>query len=1033
MKQLSSSTGVVSDKTLFYQQDTLEISTQLDSSDWYTWLAQARSFSFKSDDGSFTAYKARTSNKRGGWYWYAYRHRNGRFYRSYLGTSSKLTLNLLRDTARQLAQRGEAQQLQPDITLDVPSLEHKQNQILDTIPAYAQETLLATKFHIPRLPAHYIARARLREMLDQVKDARLTLVSAPAGSGKTTLLAAWARATTLPTTWLSLEEADDNPQRFLSYIVTALSTKFTEPVRISPRKSWEETLTHLVNDLAHRLVEDTVFILDDYHLISSEPIHRMLQFLIDHAPATLHLLIGTRHDPSFPLIRLRARDQLREIRTDALRFSSAEVQAFLQAMKLDLSTDELHAVEQQTQGWAVAVQLLTLALCRHSNPASLLHNTSVQHLFLDYISEEILTHLPITTRRFLVETSIMPRLTGALCDAITGQSDGQEQLVDLYQGNLLHMLDDTGIWYTYHPLFAESLRTHLQKQEPGLIPELYRRASSWYEEQGYHQDACEYAFQAGDLTRATALLTDLVPFLMAQEKMSCLSEWITRLSPEVVAKSPQLWFAAVWTQCSHGALDEVVKRLEEQVATHAHEANSPWNLHKELALFQAWAALAENNHPRTIELMQNALHTRSEGALSHLIAVHQSIALSTAYRENGDLDAAEQVLLQATSSHTNEVCTDRFLNVLARASLAELYEARGWLHKLNGLYQEMTRTLDMSGCVPLPFLALTLARRAILLYEWNYLQEADTVAQQAMEMARQLKPPVVSVPLLCFWVQARIARAQGDNERANQLLEHVEHELAPFSEQATLLWDTLPTNAIPARLAIINGRLELAEHWLVTDGANLDLPPAAYLSGRYSHTTTQARLLLARGYSQRNSSLFTQALALLDHLHHTIRQMGNEGWLMEIHLLTALTLQAQGKTKRALETLGSVVTQAEPEGYIRLFADEGQPMAPLLAQVGPYTTASPAYVQKLQAAMAPLQEKSATAKTSNQQALIEPLSPREREVLHLLAEGYSNQQIAQQLVISPHTVKLHVRHIFAKLVATNRTQAVTRARELQIL
>lgn len=1059
MEQSSPDTGVVTGSTLAYQLDAQEIVVSIGSPAWYAWLEQAHSFSFRNDEGTFTAYKARASNQRGGWYWYAYRHRHGHFFRFYLGASSRLTPERLRDTARRLVLRSETpghvssgsfavlpEQSQPrerslqqnSERLSAPSLHHSSE--------HTQIALLTTKFHIPRLPFHYIARPRLQDALGQAVESRLTLVSAPAGSGKTTLLAAWARTVTAPVAWLSLEKADDDPQRFLSYVLAALShldTPISErdvvPWRITQEQAWEEILTNLVNHLARLLIRDTVLILDDYHLITSEPIHALLQFLIEHAPEQLHLLIGTRSEPPLPLVRLRAHGQLRELGAEQLHFSSAEMKVFLRAMELNLSTEAQHALEQQTQGWVVGVHLLALALRGHANPTSLLQPLpSVHRFFLEYVSEEILAQQPAQIRSFLLSTSILKRLTGSLCEAVTGQPDGQARLADLYRSNLLlHMLDDTGTWYGYHPLFAESLRAHLQKQEPELVPELYRRASSWYEEQGWYEEACEYAFLAGDLPRAAALLAELVPHLIMQEKDIHMRQWLSQLSPELIVASSQLWFASIWTQCGGGDVAKIINQLEQQIEIHAQDAGTPWaDLPSELALFQAWAALFQGDLPRTISLVQETLHAypSSEGPLSHLIAVHQRIVLSTAYRASGDLGAAEQVLLETVRA--DEMGAGRFLNLRAQVSLAELYEFWGQLHKLDHLYHEMFLTLNQLGDSSFLFLALTQARYATLLYEWNRLKEAEIAAQQAMELVQRLNLPITHVSLFCLWVLVRIVRALGDDERARHLLERAERDLVQLQlpEDANLLC-AVPAQSMAARLALACGQIEWAERWEKTRGLRFDDsldPPLS--SSTYADYVTLAHILLVRGRSQRSTTSFAQALILLDHLRHAIVGLGYHGWEREIQMLAALALQAQGKTKLALKTLGLLLTQAESEGYVRLFADEGQPMMHLLTQIAAYTSASPSYIHKLQEAVlltrnTPLD----VAHPAPRQPLLDPLSVREQEVLRLLADGLSNQSIAQQLVISLHTVKLHVKHILAKLSVTNRTQAVARARELHLL
>ncbi|GHO98201.1 hypothetical protein KSF_082490 [Reticulibacter mediterranei] len=471
--------AIVSGTMLISQEEAQEIA--VNSPAWYGWLERAHSFSFKSNEGTFTAHKARPTNQRGGWYWYAYRRRHGQLYRSYLGASSSLTLERLQQAAQQLM--GQSAQPSSPAKIEQPSTEEPRC------------LLLPSKFQIPSLPAHHVARTRLLTALDHHVQTRLTLVSAPAGSGKTTLLAAWARACTLPVAWLSLEAADSDPSRFLSYLVTALmrlDARLTEPV--APGTSWEDVLTRLLANIARVLTGDAVLILDDYHCITNASIHAELQFVIDHAPSQLHLMIGTRSDPPLSLPRLRSHSQLRQLETDALRFSSSELQEFFRELALNLSREEQQAIEQRTQGWIVGAQLLALGQHNHKASATLHQTTPGVHcFFVEYVTEEILAQQPAHIRSFLVHTSILERLTDSLCQAVTGRSDSP-RLPDLSRSNLLlQAVDDVGLWYRYHPLFAEVMRIYLRTAEPETLPELYRRASAWYQQHDMSEEGRAYA------------------------------------------------------------------------------------------------------------------------------------------------------------------------------------------------------------------------------------------------------------------------------------------------------------------------------------------------------------------------------------------------------------------------------------------------------------------------------------------------------------------------------------------------------------
>ncbi len=990
---------------------------------WFAWLREHTTFTYQDALFRFTA---RREQRPGGMYWYAYKRAQGKLLKRYLGRGDDLTLQGLREAAQHFVLRtGEGAS-----SSTVPS--DSAARVLDRFPKLSQITLLATKFHIPALPVHYIARPRLQDALERQAKARLTLVCAPAGSGKTTLLAAWARTTALPVAWLSLEEADDDPLRFLSYLMAAFTYRSTWPEEkdatfptMSGGSSWEEVLTPFLNDLARVLTSDTALVLDDYHLMEAPPIHAALSFLIEHAPPHLHLLIGTRFDPPLPLTRLRAWGQLSELRMDALRFVSPEVQKFLQAMELQLSPDLQHALEERTQGWIVSIQLLALALRSQAQPAALLATEPGTHpFFLEYVSEELLARLPTEDRRFLLRTSILDRMTGSLCEAVTDLPDGQVRLTACYQENLLINSLDDGAWYSYHPLFAEALRAHLRRLEPGMIPDLYRRASCWHEEHGEAEEACHYAFLAGDMQRAAKLLEELLFALVAQGKFSRLGQWLDQLPKDAIAESPQLTIAVLWRQAvgtrSREHVEEMLEPLEQRALAQSQDASaSRVDLQSQLVLWQVLTTFSLDDPGHTTTTLEAALRSlpAQQTALSQFTALLLRMILHAIYRVNGDLAAAEQILLDIGLPHSREVAYP--LNLVAWWGLAELYEAQGQLRKWGSCFEELFKVLGPHPDLPPLPLAIIQMSKALLLYEWNRLQEAAATAQEAISLTEQIDLNPLS--RLSRWIQARIELAQDHVEAAKAFLAS-EPPLSPQTPYPSLA-------ARPARLALACGQVEVAWRWAEARRLRFD-DPLNWRSNSFEYMTL-ARVLIARGREERDRTFLSQALSLLGRWRDIALEKGYQGTFIEIQMLTALALAAQGKIKRALNTLGPILAQAEPEGYIRLFVDEGQPMAHLLAYVSTSPSASPGYLREIQAAHTLTLSPDSSAASS--QPLIDPLTPREREILRLLASGSSNQQIADQLVISLNTAKRHVQHILAKLGVTNRTQAVACARELHLL
>jgi LuxR family transcriptional regulator, maltose regulon positive regulatory protein len=828
--------------------------------------------------------------------------------------------------------------------------------------------------------------------------------------------------------WLSLEETDDDLFRFLSYLLAA----FTRPSNWSDKpiptgSSWEEILTPFLNDLTRLLTGQTVLVLDDYHFIESSAIHAALSFLIEHAPPYLHLLIGTRNDPPLPLTRLRARGQLSELRMDTLRFVSSEVQTFLQVMGLQLSPDLQLAFEERTQGWIVSIQLLALALRAQSHPAALLVNSPGSHpFFLEYVSEELLARLPSEDRRFLLYSSILDRLTGSLCEAVTELPAGQARLTAYYQGHvLLNALDNVGMWYRYHPLFAEALSTHLHRQEPDMIPVLYRRASCWYEERGEAEEACHYAFLSGDMPRAAQLLEKLLFTLIAEGKFSRLGRWLDQLPKDMISQSLQLTLALLWRQALGTRSREHVEEMLEPFVQRVPDQEAAWvDLHSQIALLQVLSVLSQNDPEQTIVTLEEALRSlpTQQTALNRFIALLLRMILHAMYRVHGDLAAAEQILLDISLPRSREYIYP--LDLIGWWGLAELYEAQGRLQQWRSRYEQFFRVLGPHPDLPPLPLSVVLMSKATLLYEWNWLQEAAETIHEALLLTERIDFNPFSV--LGHWLEARIELAQGHVETVKAFLERQAQSLPqiPYPELA----------ARPARLALSCGLFEMAWQWVQRRGLRFD-DPLTFRSNYFEYMTL-ARVLIARGRRERDGVLLLQALSLLERWRAMAVTRGLEGNVLEIEMLTALAFAAQGKTKRALRALGPLLERAEPEGYIRLFADEGQPMAHLLTYISASTSASPEYLRTIQAALVPSEAQMPVPDSqpvAPSQVLIEPLTARELEILHLLATGSSNQQIAHQLVISLNTVKRHVQHIIAKLGVTNRTQAVAIARALRLL
>ena len=1073
MEQSVAQKGEVSRSILTYWQDDQEQRLTVGTAQWYSWLEHAMSFRFSSENGTFTARKARSGNGRGSWYWRAYCRRHGRLLRCYLGKSEALSLERLRGAVQHLLDASESKEQHAFV--DAPS-----SNLTSVVP---EDALVVTKLFIPRLSRHHISRPHVLALFDRaVETSLLTLVSAPAGSGKTTLFAEWSATkegvrsagsspqedvavssslrphrslSVSPIAWLALESADDDAVRLLRYVIAALAhldPRIGQQARtllgMAQGGNVEQVLTSLINDLATYLIEDVVLILDDYHLITTPAIHTLLLFLLDHMPPHLRLVIGTRSDPPLPLTRLRARGQLSEVRGEDLRFAPSEAAAFLREMGLELNANDLHSLEQRTEGWIAGIQLLALALRGRADPAALLNTFAGSHRFItDYLSDEVLQRQPVELRDFLLRTSVLERLCGPLCDALTGRSDGQATLTELRQANLfISVLDDAEKWYRYHPLFATALRERLQRQEPNFIAELYRRAGAWYEQQDLLFQAVEYTLLARDSSHAADLMEQLARTMVQRGDLTALQHWAEQLPNEVLFAHPHLCLAVVWVflfDRQEERMREVMAQVEGYLREYQQESTThEWlELRGELQIVEAVAALPHNDSDNAIKQSRAALEVLPADAhyLRHLASRSIAIAMSATYRASGDIAAAENVLVRL---NTEQMEGYHFLNMIVMHDLAELYQAQGHLRQMAQYYEHLLSLLPAVTELP-PLMLFVCADYVVLLYEWNRLDEAATSMDRILQAYHQGggREGIFSLMPL---PRANISIAQG---RVDEAL-HMLHEVDDLISTGTI---SPPRRAMAdaqrAHILLRGGRLEEALRWVheCRVGGDDQINEQLDIEQFFQHMTL-AQVLIAHARSEQDSYDLTEVLKLLERWCNFSKQRGFNGLLIEALALKAMACEVCGNVHQAFAALTLALTLAEPEGYIRTFADKGEPMARLLTRLAAHPqqrgTVTLLYIQTLLAAIThdkafePDNSSSITRHalpTTRQASLIEPLTPREQEVLTLLASGASNQAIADDLIITPNTAKRHVKHILGKLGATNRVGAVIRARELNVL
>jgi len=877
-----------------------------------------------------------------------------------------------------------------------------------------------------------VARPHLLEQLDRGLAGRLTLVSAPAGFGKTTVLGEWIAARELRVAWVSLDESDNDPVRFGRYIVAALQTVAPQVgqvahdwLRAPQPPSLEAILALLINDLC-ALSEELVLVLDDYHMLDEGTLHQAVAFFLDRLPPALHLVIATRVDPPLPLSRWRSRGQMTEIRVDDLRFSFEETTEFFdRVMGLGLSPDEIATLEERTEGWIVGLKMAALSMRGRKDVSQFIQSFTGSHRYvLDYLVEEILSHQSQDVQAFLLRTSILKRLTGALCDAVLEQTGSQAILEQLEKANLfLVPLDDERCWYRYHHLFAELLRTQLQRSL-GIqgIAQLHVRASEWHGQNGSVLEAIEHASIASDEGRVERFIEQNYMELVSRGEQSGIRSWISSLDKRLVYRRPWLCIYEAYSHSWFGELDEA-DRLLEEAEKHIRSDTSGPETHSMLGLLayvKSRVTAMRGDIDRAIEF---CLAARGQVPASNLaLQLDTCITLGYEYFLKGDYANAHPTLSETVRSG---IAAGAVINTVAASCLmARLYAVQGLLFRSYDTYQMAAQQIPQVSGQHLGARALVEVGLAELLYEWNDLDAALVRTRQGLSLLPWWNK--ADDLALAYTTLARIHLAQANRSEAREAVKNA----VQLTQTGGVFSEARNASEIAqVRLWLAQGDYEAADCWAASLAARFG---AAYRSGFENELThiTQARVFIA----QKKSG---QAVSLLAHLEETARSAGRMGRVIEILLLEALAMRDIGDSKHAIQALTRCLTLAEPEGYVRLFLDEGQPMQTLLTQWLAHTSSSSLrdyairllsqYDAEPRVVTAPQEVASSTG------GLIERLSERELEVLRLVADGLSNHEIADLLILAIGTVKAHVHTIYGKLGVQSRTQAIARARELSLL
>jgi LuxR family maltose regulon positive regulatory protein len=919
--------------------------------------------------------------------------------------------------------------------------------------------ILATKLYIPPPRPEIVLRPRLIERLNeslrqnqglrQNQDfgRKLTLISAPAGFGKTTLVSEWVNqkaeggrmkdesgeavlhpSSLIPhpsrVAWLSLDEGDNDPTRFLAYLVAALQAIAAHigagvlvALQAPQPPPTEAILTTLLNEIA-AIPNPFILVLDDYHVIEAQPVDQALAFLLEHLPPQLHLVIATREDPQLPLARYRARGQLTELRAADLRFTPAEAAEFLnRVMDLNLSTEEVTALETRTEGWIAGLQLAALSMQGQPDAASFIKSfTGSHHFVLDYLVEEVLQQQPASVQTFLLRTSILDRLCGPLCDAVMLDPavSGQETLEYLERANLFIVpLDNERRWYRYHHLFGGFLRQRLHQSaasstgdEGRGVAELHIRASQWYEDNGLTIEAFHHATAANDVERAERLIEGGGMPLYFRGAVAPVLDWLASLPKTVLDARPLLWVRQATLSLVVGqttGVEEKLQAAEAALAVALQDAeldDKTRNLVGQIAAARATLALTRYQAETIIAQSRRALEYLPPDNLIFRFTAMWTLAF--AYHLQGDRAAAIQAYMEAIS--ISQASGSTFSTILATSALGEVQELENQLYAAAETYR---RSLQLEGDPPLPNGCEAHLGLARIYYEWNDLEAAEQHGQQSLQLARQYDR-VIDRFIISEVFLARLKLAQGDVAGAAAMLAQVE--------------------ASARQQNFIHRMPEIAAAQVLTLIRQGNLAAAAHLAQAHDLPLSRARVLLAQGDP-------SAALAVLEPLRQQMEAKGWQDERLKVMVLQAVAHYAHGEKAQAAQLLGEALVLAEPGGFIRTFVDEGPLMARLIYEALSQGIA-PDYVRRLLGAFpitGPEQMDHPSKPQIPESEWIEPLSEREIEVLQLIAEGLSNQEIANRLYLSLNTVKVHTRNIYGKLGVNSRTQAGAQAQRLGLV
>jgi LuxR family maltose regulon positive regulatory protein len=904
--------------------------------------------------------------------------------------------------------------------------------------------LLSTKLVPPPARSSVVPRQRLLARLDEGLDHKINLISAPAGFGKTTLVSEWIdkrrKQDELPAiAWVTLDECDNDPVRFWRYVLTACQTcgervsqSALSLLNNSPQPAFEALLTQFINEAA-QLPNKAILVLEDYHTITAKPVHETLAFFLDNLPVTLHLILMTRGDPPLPLARLRAHNELKELRTADLRFTLEETQAFLQlAVPASLPSEIVTRLAERTEGWAAGLHLVALALQRLKEPSDieqyLASFTGSHRPILEYLVADVFNAQPETVQAFLLQTSFLSRLTGPLCDAVSDREDSALLLEQLEHANLFLMpIDEAGRWYRYHGLFAEAMQ-HYAQQRLGIhrLHELARKASSWYAEHAMLADAIEASIYAQDYPHTADLVERVIAPRLVQNEFHTLRRWMEQIPQEVLYEHPEicLSFASAILFTSNPHKTETKARLQSPLEIAERHWQEVENDHKlgEIFAFRSMVEWQQKDFGASYSFAKQALALLPDA--DHQWRGISLIMIGVDELMGGKLNAARQTLSQALAH--SEASGNMYAILDSMLFIGEVCYQQGELHQAQQVFQQ---ALSMTEDAPIDQdqASIRAARAQLglseLALEWNDLQAAEQAVNQAIAARQQF--PEEDLLADSAVVLAQVEFARGETSQAQRSLE------ARLTQVNRALLLRLP-RLYQARFALASGDLAAVQHWASTKALPGQDLPALQLE--------QEALVVARMHIEQGEA--EAALQQLENWLADAREHGRTRSEIQIRLLQAMAQAALGESEHARQILIQALVLAQQEGHQRIFLDKGEKLAELLQNTVPdiQDASLAAYGRAILYTLAQEQTLRAAAISADEdlpkeplvEPLIEPLTEQEQRVMRLIAGGRSNPEIAEELFISVNTVKTHVKNIYAKLNVNNRKDARQAARHLKL-